>query len=170
MTRGPTSSGSEYLERQSALAKARGARPRITDVLVIEDNDRDTQSISAKLRKVFGQEVGVRHAQTLNSMLDRVLERKPEIVFLDHLLKPDDTAPKSIKYLRDFGYGGPIVVVSSVMTPHLAADLRRLGAIEALHKDALNGGRIAEVVDLIFGGAAGEGGAGTGHDTPKGKA
>ena len=149
MTRAPLTTGSKFLERQSSLAKARHARPPLADILIVEDDDRDSQSIAAKLRKVFGHEVGIRHAHTLSAMLDRVLEKKPEVVFLDHYLKPNDTAFKCVEFIRGGGYDGPVVVVSSQMTDRLAAQLRRVGVIDALHKDDLNGGRIAEVMDLI---------------------
>lgn len=149
MTRAPSTTGSKFLERQSSLSKARAGRERLTDILVVEDDERDSLSIAAKLRKVCGHEVGIRHARTLSAMLDRALEKRPEIVFLDHILKPNDTAFKSVEFMRGGGYDGPIVVVSSQMTDRLAAQLRRIGVLEALHKDDLNGGRIAEVLQLM---------------------
>ena len=96
--------------------RTRAGLPKIKDVLVVEDENLDADRMFATLRVMFGYELEMRRASTLASAVDAVLARKPEMVFLDDILKPSDDASQTIPFLRRAGYDGPIVVVSGQVT------------------------------------------------------
>jgi len=94
--------------------------------------------------------VQVRRATTLGNALDCVIERQPEIIFLDDYLKPADTASATIPFLRRCGYEGPIVIVSSMVTQKRRGELMGEGADDMIHKDDLDSVRIAEALTRVF--------------------
>ena len=96
--------------------RARAGLPELKDVLIVEDENLDADRMFATLRVMFGYELEVRRARTLASAIDLVIARKPEMVFLDDILKPSDDASQTIPFLRRAGYDGPIVVVSGQVT------------------------------------------------------
>lgn len=149
MPTNPSKTGGAFLERKSALAIARQSRPQFNDVLIVEDTKLDADRLKATLHSIFGYEIATRHAATLGSALDRVIERKPDLIFLDDHLKPNDNAAHTIPFLRRCHYDGPIIVVSGLLDRKRAAILIKAGAAVAIHKDALDSGSIAEALAKI---------------------
>lgn len=149
MTSNPSKTGGAFLERKSALAIARQSRPRFNDILIVEDTKLDADRLKATLHSIFGYEIVTRHAATLGSALDRVIEQKPDLIFLDDHLKPNDNAAHTIPFLRRCHYDGPIIVVSGILDRKRAAILIKAGAAVAIHKDALDSGSIAEALAKI---------------------
>ena len=141
--------GGAFLERKSALAIARQGRARFNDILIVEDTKLDADRLKATLHSIFGYEIITRHAATLGSALDRVIERQPELIFLDDHLKPNDNAAHTIPFLRRCNYAGPIIVVSGMLDRKRAATLIQAGAAVAIHKDSLDSGSIAEALAKI---------------------
>ncbi|HRK17643.1 MAG TPA: response regulator [Hyphomicrobiaceae bacterium] len=141
--------GSQFLARKSALAIARQNMTRYRDFLVVEDTPLDADRLKATLHSIFGYEISVRHAATLGSALDRVIEQAPDIVFLDDHLKPSDTAAQTIPLLRRCNYTGHIIVISGMLDRKRAAELRDAGATLSIHKDNLDSGSIAEALATI---------------------
>jgi DNA-binding NarL/FixJ family response regulator len=145
----PPRSGGAFLERKSALAIARQGRPRFNDILIVEDAKLDAERLKATLHSIFGYDIITRHAATLGSALDRVIERQPDLIFLDDHLKPNDNAAHTIPFLRRCNYIGPIIVVSGLLDRKRAATLVQAGAAVAIHKDSLDSGSIAEALAKI---------------------
>jgi DNA-binding NarL/FixJ family response regulator len=145
---GPT--GSEFLARKSDLTRMRQRIPGLKEVLVIDDNNFDADSLRASLNMMFGYNLTMRRAKSLGSALDCVIERKPDLVFLDDILPPTDTAATSIPFLRRSGFEGPIIVVSGEMTRNRRQELLRLGASDVIHKDDLDSVRISEALQLAY--------------------
>ena len=141
--------GGSFLERKSTLAIARQGRPRFNDILIVEDAKLDADRLKATLHSIFGYEINTRHAATLGSALDRVIERQPELIFLDDHLKPNDNAAHTIPFLRRCNYVGPIIVVSGLLDRKRSAILIQAGAAVAIHKDSLDSGSIAEALAKI---------------------
>jgi DNA-binding NarL/FixJ family response regulator len=141
--------GGAFLERKSALAIARQGRPRFNDILIVEDAKLDAERLKATLHSIFGYDIITRHAATLGSALDRVIERQPELIFLDDHLKPNDNAAHTIPFLRRCNYVGPIIVVSGLLDRKRAATLINAGAAVTIHKDNLDSGSIAEALAKI---------------------
>lgn len=138
--------GGNFLAHKSDLTKSRHASPTFSDILIIEDENFDADRLRATLHIMFGYNIKVRRAKTLGSALDCVIERRPEVVFLDDILKPTDNASQTIPFLRRCGYEGPIIVVSGQVTRNRQAELLQAGAIDVIHKDNLNSVRIAEAL------------------------
>lgn len=149
MPSNPSRTGGSFLERKSALAIARQGRPRFNDILIIEDAKLDADRLKATLHSIFGYDIITRHAPTLGSSLDRVIERQPDLIFLDDHLKPNDNAAHTIPFLRRCNYAGPIIVVSGLLDRKRAAILIQAGAAVAIHKDSLDSGSIAEALAKI---------------------
>lgn len=144
-----SSSGGDFLEHKSDLTKSRHGGVSVKDVLIIEDENFDADRLRATLHVMFGYGLQVRRAKTLGSALDCVIERRPELVFLDDILKPSDNATQTIPFLRRCGYDGPIIVVSGQVTRNRRAELSSAGAIDVIHKDDVDSVRIAEALQRI---------------------
>ena len=92
----------------------------------------------------------MRRASTLGAALDAVIAKQPELVFLDDLLKPSDTASHTIPFLRRAKYEGPIIVVSGQVTRARKAELIGLGATDVIHKDDVDSVRLAEALARVY--------------------
>ena len=143
-------SGRDFLAKKSDLTKFRKKLPVLTDFLVVDDNTYDGERLRATLHLMFGYDINVRRAKTLGSALDQVIEKKPELIILDDILPPSDTATTTIPFLRRCGYDGPIVVVSSELNMYRRAELLTGGAADVVHKDDLDSVRIAEALVRVF--------------------
>lgn len=151
MVSSSTGSGGDFLTKKSELMRARAGIPDLKDVLVVEDESMDADRMFATLRVMFGYELEIRRANTLASAVDFVMSRKPEIVFLDDILKPSDDATQTIPFLRRAGFDGPIVVVSGQVTRTRRTTLIAAGATDVIHKDDVDSVRLAEALQRVFG-------------------
>jgi response regulator of citrate/malate metabolism len=138
--------GGTFLARKSDAAKSQQDGRQLADVLIVEDENFDADRLRATLHIMFGYAIEVRRARTLGSALDCVIERKPELIFLDDYLKPSDNATHTIPFLRRCGYAGPIIVVSGQVDRLRRAMLVKAGAVDVIHKDDLDSVRIAEAL------------------------
>lgn len=151
MASSPPGSGGDFLAKKSGVMRARANLPNLTDVLVVEDENIDSDRMFATLRVMYGYDVKVRCAATLAAAIDEVLKTKPQIVFLDDILKPSDDAAQSIPFLRRAGYDGPIVVVSGQVTRTRRTFLMGAGATDVIHKDDVDSVRLTEALQRVFG-------------------
>ena len=142
--------GSDFLARKSDLTRMRQRIPGLKDVLIIDDNNFDADSLRATLNMMFGYGLTLRRAKTLGSALDCVIERRPDLVFLDDILPPSDTALTTIPFLRRCGYDAGIVVVSGEMTRVRKQELIGAGASDVIHKDDLDSVRISEALSRVY--------------------
>jgi CheY-like chemotaxis protein len=143
--------GGDFLAKKSDVTKLRKALPALSDVLVVDDEHVDAARIKATLRVMFGYEIEVRHAPTLGSAVDCVLARRPQLIFLDDILKPSDRATDTIPFLRRAEYAGPIIVISGLVTKKRRLELTAVGATEVIHKDELDSVRLGEALLRVFG-------------------
>ncbi len=144
-----TGSGADFLNKRSALNRKLAKLPTVSDVVVIDDEHLDADRMLATLRVIFGYDVTVRRASTINAAIDLVMQKAPDLIFLDDILKPSDAAPHTIPYLRRAGYAGPIVVVSGQVTRTRRHKLIDTGASEVIHKDDVDSVRLSEVMQSI---------------------
>lgn len=150
MTTSSTGSGGDFLAKKSDLVRLRQAMPALRDVLIIEDENPDADRLKATLRVMFGYDLELRRAATLGTAVDHVMQKKPDLVFLDDVLKPSDEAHQTIPFLRRAGYEGPIVVVSGRVTRQRRAALLDAGATDVIHKDDVDSVRLAEALMRVF--------------------
>lgn len=142
--------GSDFLARKSDLTRMRQRIPGLKDVLIVDDSNFDADSLRATLNMMFGYGLTLRRAKTLGSALDCVIERKPDLVFLDDILPPSDTASTTIPFLRRCGYEAAIIVVSGEMTRQRKQELLGAGASDVIHKDDLDSVRISEALSRAY--------------------
>lgn len=160
------SSGGNFLAKKADVTKTRMGLPQLSDVLIVEDENFDADRLRATLHIMFGYSIQVRRAKTLGSALDAVIERHPELIFLDDYLKPNDNATQTIPFLRRCGYSGPIVVVSGAVDRQRRGVLIKAGAIDVIHKDDLDSVRIAEALARVHGAATADTPVATPKDEP----
>jgi CheY-like chemotaxis protein len=144
------SAGGDFLARKSNLTKSRSDMPAPADLLIVDDDTFDADRLRATLHLMFGYDISVRRARTLGSALDCVIERQPELIFLDDILKPSDTATNTVPFLRRCGYEGPIIIVSGMVDRQRRAELAAAGAADVIHKDDLDSVRVAEALTRVF--------------------
>ena len=138
------------MAKKSVINRARGKLPEFKDVVVVDDEAVDADRMFATLRVMFGYDVNVRRASTAGRAIDLVIDAKPDIIFLDDILKPSDDAVHTIPYLRRAGYDGPIFVVSGQVTRTRRSILMTAGATDVIHKDDVDSVRLSEVLHRIF--------------------
>lgn len=168
MTPSSSGSGGEFLAKKSDITKLRKGLPDLRDALIVEDEAMDADRLKATLRVMFGYELEVRRAATLASALDCIIARKPEIVFLDDVLKPSDNASQTIPYLRRAEYTGPIVVISGQVTRNRRNALLAAGATDVIHKDDVDSVRLAEALLRVFAAPEPKSAASTPSEQPAG--
>lgn len=142
--------GGDYLAKRSGVTKSRADLPGITDILIVEDETFDADRLKATLHLMFGYSVEIRRAATLGRALDEVIARRPEVVFLDDVLKPSDNAAQTLPFLRRAGYDGPVIVVSGQVTRNRKTVLMEAGAADVIHKDDVDSVRVAEALHRVF--------------------
>lgn len=146
-----STSGGDFLDKKSSLTKSLSDMPKLTEVLVVDDEAMDIKRLRATLHLMFGYDINVREATTLSGAIDEVMKQPPQLILLDDDLKLSaDRACDSIPYLRRIGYEGPIVVVSGIATRNRRKDLMDAGAAEVLHKDDVDSVRINEILPRII--------------------
>jgi DNA-binding NarL/FixJ family response regulator len=150
MAAGFNTCGGSYLARKSKLVHARAGLVSLDDILLIEDESLDAERLTATLRVLFGYEIQIRWAATLGDAIDAVMAKKPNVVFLDDILKPSANASQAIPLLRDAGYAGPIIVVSGQVTYPRRSGLLADGASDVIHKDDIDSVRVAEALARLF--------------------
>lgn len=150
MSSSSSGSGGDFLAKKSDLVRARAGMPHLKAFLIVEDEDSDADRLKATLRVMFGYDIEVRRAATLGAAIDSVIEKNPEFLFLDDVLKPSDEAHQTIPFLRRAGYNGPIVVVSGRVTRQRRTALMEAGADDVIHKDDVDSVRLAEALARVF--------------------
>jgi len=147
-------SGGDFLTKKSEITKLRQQLPPLSSVLIIEDETFDAKRLAATLRVIFQDGIEVQHSNTLTKGVDSVMQKKPDLIFLDDFLKPSDNAAQSIPILRRADYDGPIVVVSGQVTKKRAFELKDAGATDVIHKDDVDSVRLGEALIRVFGTSA----------------
>lgn len=150
MATSSSSSGGDFLAKKSRVVRAKSGLPKLTNVLVVEDSPIDSERMLGTLRVMFGYDLKVRSASTLAAALDLVMAGRPDIIFLDDILKPSDDASQTIPFLRRAGFDGPIIVVSGQVTRTRKAVLTQAGATDVIHKDDVDSVRLTEALQRVF--------------------
>ena len=85
-------------------------------------------------------------APSLRKAVEIVQATAVTLVFLDDRISGVEKFENSFPQLRGAGFTGPIVVISGFLSPERRRSLFTLGAVDAIHKDDLEGLRIAEAI------------------------
>jgi CheY-like chemotaxis protein len=124
------------------MAGAGQSRP---DEILIVDEAPEAERLTATLRVLFGYQHPIRYAASIGDALDGIAETTPSFTFLGD--RPSIDGEHAMAMLRRAGYGGPIIVVSSAVTPSCRARLIAAGASDVIHKDDLYSARVTEAFD-----------------------
>lgn len=143
---GGSHSAVRVLMMRSRLAQAMKDAPKFKNILIIEDDQRDSDRLASTLRTIFGYDADVRQCRTLGTALDEVLSRQPEIVFLDDRLGPADKAEKSVPFLRSARCAAMMFVISGHVDRRRRADIMKLGVDGVIDKDELDSTSICQAL------------------------
>ncbi len=141
--------GAELLARRSTLNKLRRTMPALRDFLIIDQSTFEADILRAVLHLMFGYAITLRFAPTLGQALDHLIERAPDLVFLDDRLPPNGGGRDVLPIIRKCGYEGPIIVVTSCGEPLARLALLNAGAADVVDRDELDSVRIAEALTCI---------------------
>lgn len=150
MSMSKPNNGGDILAQRNTAGSAKRDLPKLSDILIVEDENFDANRLQATLHLVLGREATIRRAATLGSALDGIIAAQPDLLFLDDYLKPNDTALQTIPFLRHAGYDGPIIVVSGEVDRARRVELRAAGAVDAIHKDDLDSTKVFEALARAF--------------------
>jgi hypothetical protein len=140
------SAGKDYLEKRSRLTKLLSERPPFQRIQLIDDSQFDADVLAGGLRKVLGRDIAIDISKSITALHRQWAVARPNLIFLDDRLGHTGSATNSLPSIRRMGYTGIIVVVSGLMTRERRAELMRLTATEALHKDDLDSMRLIELL------------------------
>jgi len=144
MTMDTARCGGNHLTKRNSLVRARTKFARFRDVLVIEDDVIEANHLTATLRVLLGYNLEIRRALAIDEAVDLVVEKMPDVVFLDDMPKPSCDALRAIPRLMKSGYFGPVIVVSGQMTHSRRATLLAMGATDVIDRDDIDSVRVAE--------------------------
>ena len=145
----PKGTGADYLVEKSDLARTSNVVPKLRDILIVEDESLAGDRLTATLRTMLGYDVEVRRARTLAITLDLILKKQPDLILLDDILKPSDTALDSLPMIRHAGFKGPIVIISAQVDRFRRAELLEKGADDAINKDDLDSSAIGKALQRL---------------------
>lgn len=134
------------LMQRSRISQLMKSIPPFRDILIIEDDARDSDRLASTLRSIFGYEISMRQCPTLGTALDALIDEEPDLVFLDDRLGPVDKAEKSVPFLRAARCTAAIIVVSSCFNRRRRAEVLKLGVTEVIDKDELDGLTICQAL------------------------
>jgi CheY-like chemotaxis protein len=138
--------GRDYLTRRSWLIKHAGDAVLIADVVIVDDSTLDTERMASSLRLMFGRDVSVRVATTVSGMSALLRDKHPDLLIVDDHLSQGQRAETTLASAGIRGYQGPIFIVTGLLTRQRMVELRKLGAVDVIHKDDLDSTRLREAV------------------------
>lgn len=101
-------------------------------ILFIDDNEHQHKLIECYSQTL--DDVDVRHARSLESIIDNVERERFDVIFLDSRLPPHsdyrETAPK----IRACGYDGKIIVISADINDPIFSKFDEFGVDDCLDK------------------------------------
>jgi Flp pilus assembly CpaE family ATPase/CheY-like chemotaxis protein len=119
--------------------------PRRVRILHIEDDPVPREIVAIHLRRIKGLDCVTFVADSEEAGVERFLTERPDLVLLDYHLQQGD-GMGCLRKLRALDPLVPILVVSGLNEPGLAARLLAAGADDFLSKENLGGDRLHEAV------------------------
>ena len=138
--------GRDYLARRSWLIKNAHTAAMPTDIIVVDDNTRDIDRMASALRLMFGRDISIRIGKTLAAMNVLLREKQPDLLIVDDNLNHGLRAEATLAAAASHRFHGPIFIVTGMLTRQRMVELKKLGAIDVIHKDDLDSTRLREAV------------------------
>lgn len=101
-------------------------------LLIIDDSD--TQHELFRCYAMLAQSVELFHATSIEEAVDVIEEAKPDIVFLDNQLVPYRDCGQTLPRIRDTGFAGKVVVISSNISSGLVDLAKTYAADDIIDK------------------------------------
>ena len=141
-----TGRGLELAAKKSRLTRDVQRLGNVRRIIIVDDNVRDGQHISAILNLLLGRAIHLTVFKSIANALVELRDHQPDLLFLDDLLPPLDRAESSVRSLRRNGLVAPIIVMSGMLTIERRKELAALGILGVIHKDDIDSVSIAEIL------------------------
>lgn len=142
--------GALYLLRRNEAVRHRPRLPADAEVLIIEGSPQGPGVLSAVLHLMLGYEARIKQASSFGTALDRLVERKPDLIFLADQVPPSTAAIDGLPILRRCGYLGPMIVIASQPDKWHERALIEAGAADVLERDQIDTVRLSEALARAF--------------------
>lgn len=146
----PLPTGADYLERRCEVVRLRPRLAADVDVLIIEGTPPSLGVLSAVLHLMLGYEARLRSAASFGLALDRLAERRPDLIFLADQMPPGTSALDALAILRRCGYPGPVIVIGGRSDKRHERALVEAGAADVLDRDQIDSVRVSESLLRAF--------------------
>ena len=113
---------------------------------IIEDDDAVRNALRVRIRS-WGYNILTGEDGQVG--LDVAEKNEPDLILLDDILKPSDTALDSLPMIRHAGFKGPIVIISAQVDRFRRAELLEKGADDAINKDDLDSSAIGKALQRL---------------------
>ena len=144
-------SGADFVAARNELDRYREQMPDWTRFMIIEDNKQDASVLRGVLHSWLGHDIEVQIASSAGEAIDLLGMVQPNLIFLDHLLPPQNDSEKVFPYLREAGFKGPIIVITGMTLQSRRRDLIKAGAFDVLHKDDMNSMSVGQLLLRVAG-------------------
>ena len=144
-------SGAPHLARRGIVVANARALIAGKRILIADDNAADAKHLATTIGIISGMEALVETVASLRKAVEAMRTSKPVLLFVDDRISGIEKFEHSMPQLRATAYTGPVIVVSSFISPERRRVLFGLGAVDAVHKDDLEGLRVAEAIVRALG-------------------
>lgn len=141
-----STTGRDLATLKSVLSQGLLKLPPLTSILVVGDNDQDAMHIAALMHLLLGRKVQVNRFKLVATAIFGIQKEMPNLVVVDDFIPPADRAESSIGSFRRFGYTGPIIVVSGMLTNERRREIAKLEPLAMMHKDEIDSFSVTEVL------------------------
>lgn len=138
--------GAPHLARRGAMIAQARTLIGTTRILIADDSTGDVKYMMTTIRIIVGNSVEILTAPSIRKAVEAVRSLAIGLIFIDDRISGTETFENSMPQLRDAGFGGPMIVVSGFLSPERRRLIFELGAVDAIHKDDIEGLRLAEAV------------------------
>ncbi len=138
--------GAPHLARRGVMISQARTLVGDTRILIADDTTADVKYMMTTIRIIVGNSVEIVTAPSIRKAVETVRSKAIGLIFIDDRISGIETFENSVPQLRGAGFGGPLIVISGFLTPERRRLLFELGAVDAIHKDDLEGLRLAEAI------------------------
>lgn len=120
------------------------------NILVIDDNSMQHELLRCYAMNVDG--FNFIHAVTLEEGIDHIKSHEPVLVFLDNRLAPYDDFVQTVPSIRNQGFSGPLVVISSDIDQPIFRDAQTYQVDHVLDKSQITLENFGDVINQYIDG------------------
>ena len=118
--------------------------------ILLDDDAEQAYLLARFLEQIQSAKVQLTHYTTTERAMAELLLQRADLVFLDHYLGEGETGLDLLRSLRDFGFGGAIVMLTGSDEPGLIANFRRYGADAYICKSDLDPAELERTIHIAL--------------------